>query len=203
MGARLSGGLYATDAINLGSKGVAIVSSTEYARVVGGTVFELFTPPTGVSLSECFTADVAAQFVAVPAGQTPAQGWIYSGGTFAAPVVPMPPLAQQAAAALGAGVTLTVSGTMTLAATLFPTDPVTTAKIGAVVTTLLATSAFPGGATSYPMKDAAGAWHTFTTAQYPKVAGAIAAYVAALDLIADGNPLSATALPSPNLSVTV
>lgn len=119
------------------------------------------------------------------------------------PPPPIQTLAQQAAAAISAGLTLTISGTMTLAATLFPTDPITTGKIGAVVTTLLATSAFPGGATSYPMKDSAGAWHTFTTAQYPKIAGAIAAYVAALDLIADGNPMGATALPSSSVSLTV
>ena len=132
-------------------------------------------------------------------------GWAVQSGAlvpYTPPVVP-PTLAQQAAAAINAGVTLTLSGSLTLAATLFPTDPVTTAKIGAVVTALLATGAFPGGATSYPMKDAAGAWHTFTAAQYPKVAGAIAAYVAALDLIADGNPLGATALPSASVSLTV
>ncbi len=119
------------------------------------------------------------------------------------PVAPAPTLAQEAATALRAGVTLTISGTLTLAATLFPTDPTTQAKMAAVVTTLLATGAFPGGATSYPLKDAAGTWHTFTTAQYPKVAGAIAAYVAALDLIADGNPMGATALPSSSISVAV
>ena len=64
-----------------------------------------------------------------------------------------------------------------------------------MVTTLLATKAFPGGAAAYPMKDSAGVWHTFTIAQYTAVAGALAAYVAALDLIADGNPTGATALP--------
>ena len=119
------------------------------------------------------------------------------------PPAPAPTLAQEASAAVRAGLTLTISGTMTLAATVFPTDPTTTGKIGAVVTTLLATGAFPGGATSYPMKDAGGAWHTFTAAQYPKVAGAIAAYVAALDLIADGNPMNATALPAASATLTV
>lgn len=119
------------------------------------------------------------------------------------PAPPPPTLPQQAAAALAAGLTIALSGTMTLAATAFPTDPATTTKIGAVVTTLLATSAFPGGATSYPMKDATGAWHTFNAAQYTKVAGALAAYVAALDLIADGNPLGATALPTASITLTV
>ena len=142
-----------------------------------------FTAPHGVAL-------------AVPATLQPFTGaW--------PPPAPAPTLGQEAAAAMRAGLTLTISGTITLPATVFPTDPTATAKIGAVVTTLLATGAFPGGATSYPMKDAAGAWHTFTVAQYPKVAGAIAAYVAALDLIADGNPMNATALPPASATLTV
>ena len=113
------------------------------------------------------------------------------------------PLTQQAAAALAAGLAITLSVTFTLGPTVFPTDSATTAKIGAIATTLLATGAFPGGATSYPMKDAAGVWHTFTVAQYTKVAGALAAYVAALDLIVDGNPFDATALPTASITLTV
>jgi hypothetical protein len=123
--------------------------------------------------------------------------------TFVGPVVPAPTLAQQAGAAISAGVTVTLSGSVTLAATLFPTDAATQSKLGAVITTLIATSAFPGGAATYPMRDSAGTWHTFTPGQYTKVAGAIAAYVAALFLIVDGNPMSAVALPSSAISLTV
>lgn len=132
-------------------------------------------------------------------------GWAVQNGELIAytPPAPAPTFAQQAAAAVGAGLSVALSGAVTLAATLFPTDPITTAKIGAVVTTLLATGAFPGGAASYPMKDSTGAWHTFAAAQYTAVAGAIAAHVAALDLIADGNPLDATALPAAQVSLTV
>jgi len=112
-----------------------------------------------------------------------------------------PTIAQQAAAAIMAGLTITLSGSVSLTA-LFPTDPATTGKLGAVVTTLVGTGAFPGGGTSYPMKDSGGAWHTFTAAQYKAVAGGIAAYVAALDLIIDGNPSGATALPPSTISIT-
>lgn len=132
-------------------------------------------------------------------------GWAVQNGSliaYTAPV-PAPTLAQQTAAAIAAGLTITLTGTLTLGPTVFPTDPATTAKIGAIATTLLATGAFPGGATSYPMKDAAGVWHTFTVAQYTKVAGALAAYVAALDLIVDGNPFDATALPTASITLTV
>ncbi len=182
---------------------------TNYARVAGGVVHEIWAEPVGFTLGQCFTAAVAAQFVSL-AGVTPAPqpGWTATQDasgvwSFAAPVVPPPTLAQQAAAAIGAGITLTLSGTVTLAATLFPTDPATQAKLAAVVTTVTASGAFPGGASSYPMKDAAGTWHSFTSAQYVKVAGAIAAYVAALDLIIDGNPLGATALPAASVAVAV
>ncbi len=135
-------------------------------------------------------------------------GWAVSGGALVAympppPRPPAPTLIQQAAMASIAGLTITLSGSITLAATLFPTDPVTQGKLGAVVTTISATGAFPGGVTSYPMKDASGTWHTFTVAQYKGVAGAIGAYVAALDLIADGNPLGASALPAPSASLAV
>ena len=132
-------------------------------------------------------------------------GWAVAGGALVAfpPPAPVLTLAQQAANAAVAGLTIALSGTVTLAATMFPTDPVTQTKLGAVVTTLLATGAFPGGSASYPMLDAAGAWHTFTAAQYKTVAGAIASYVAACDLIAAGNPLGAAELPANAVSLTV
>ncbi len=129
--------------------------------------------------------------------------WALKNGIITAISAPAPTLAQQATAAIGAGLTITLSGTMTLAATLFPTDPATTAKIGAVVTAINADGTFPGGATSFPMKDATGAWHTFNASQYKAVAGGIAAYVAALNLIIDGNPLGATSLPANAVALTV
>ena len=46
---------------------------TQYARVVGGVVVELFTPPSGVNLSTCFAQSIAAQFVPVT-GTAPTQG---------------------------------------------------------------------------------------------------------------------------------
>jgi hypothetical protein len=125
------------------------------------------------------------------------------GAVYAAHDPTKPDLAEQAGAAISAGCTIALSGSITLAATLFPTDPLTQGKISAVVTTIDTTGTFPGGATTYPMKDAAGTWHTFSVAQYKAVAGAIAAYVAALDLIADGNPLAASSLPADAISLAV
>ncbi len=131
--------------------------------------------------------------------------WGVSGGALVAYTAPVlaPTLAQQAAAASVGGLTIALSGSISLAATLFPTDAATQTKLGAVITTINGTGAFPGGVTSYPMKDASGTWHTFTVAQYKGVAGAIGAYVAALDLIADGYPLDASALPAASASLAV
>lgn len=114
-----------------------------------------------------------------------------------------PTLAMQAFAAMQAGLTVTLSGSMTLAATVFPVDPETCSKIGMVVTNIDSDGNFPGGATSFPLKDVSGAWHTFTVPQYKAVATAIAAYAAPLTLIIDGNPLNATALPANSVTLTV
>ncbi|WP_428492173.1 hypothetical protein [Rhodopila sp.] len=119
------------------------------------------------------------------------------------PTQPIVLLPQQAAAAMAAGITLTLSGSITLASTVFPTDPATQTKIGGVVTTLVASGSFPGGVSSYPMKDANGTWHSFNASQYKVVAGAIASYAATLDLIIDGNPLQATSLPAASVTLTV
>ena len=151
-----------------------------------------------------FPVHSALTWEPIPAGQTVEVGYSFANGTFAAPPAPpAPTLAQQAAAAIAAGLTITISGTMTLAATLFPTDPTTTAKIIAVVTAINTDGTFPGGATTFPMKDSAGTWHIFTASQYKSVASALAAYVATLNLIIDGNPLDATSLPANAITLTV
>ena len=128
--------------------------------------------------------------------------WLVKDSAIAQAPAPVLTLAQQAAAASVAGLSIALSGTMTLAATLFPTDPATQIKL-ANMASMASRGVLPLGATAYPMIDAGGAWHTFTAAQYKTVAGAIAAYVAACDLIAAGNPLGATALPPNSVSLTL
>jgi len=178
---------------------------TTYMRVVNSVVVELYTPPAGMALEQCFSAGIAELFSPVPGGQTLQVGDTYSNGGAAPAAMPTPvlTLAQQALIAEQNGLTISLSGSMTLAATLFPTDDATQSNITAVITTINALGTFPGGADTYPMKDASGTWHTFTVPQYKAVAGAIAAYVSALDLIAAGNPLGATALPSNSVALTV
>lgn len=176
------------------------------AHIINGQVFELLTVPTGTVIGTLFhPALVWVDVTAV--SPAPQVGWTATETngvwSFAAPVVPAPTLAQQAGAALYAGMTLTLSGSLTLAATVFPCDPLTQAKIAGVATTINTTGGFPGGVSTYPMKDMAGAWHVFTLSQYKAVAGTIAAYASQLDVIVDGNPLGATVLPAASQSLTV
>ena len=131
-------------------------------------------------------------------------GYAVSAGVLV-PYTPPPPvltLAQQAANAAVGGLTITLSGTMTLAATLFPTDASTQKAIESM-NAMARAGVLPLGSTTYPMIDASGTWHHFTAAQYQAVAGAIAAYVAACDLIAAGNPMGSKTLPSSTISLTV
>ena len=78
-----------------------------FPRIQGGVIAELFTPPTGFTLAQCFAPSVAAQFATDVSAVTPAPqvGWTaaQSGGawTFTAPAAPPgPTLAQQAMVAL-------------------------------------------------------------------------------------------------------
>jgi hypothetical protein len=178
-------------------------------------LYALIDPNSRVCQLSAATFPVAAPMVWTPdvsaVVPSPEYGWAATekGGawTFTAPAEPVQTLAQQAAKASVAGLTIASTGpTLTMVATLFPTDAATQTKIGAVVTTINATGAFPDGVETFPMKDAScsdNPWHPFTVAQYKAVAGAISNYVATLNLIADGNPLNATALPPSNVSLTV
>ena len=151
----------------------------------------------------------ASELVEVPAdiwtahyGNT--NGYAVSAGTLVAYTPPAPTLtlAQKAANAAVSGLTIALSGTMTLAETLFPTDARTQKAIESM-NAMARVGVLPLGSTTYPMIDASGTWHHFTASQYQAVAGAIAAYVSACDLIAAGNPLGVTELPAASVSLVV
>lgn len=117
----------------------------------------------------------------------PQQRYRFSGGTMV-PHDPAPTLAQRALVAIQTGLTVTLSSGPAIT---FPTNRAARQRAGDGVGAIAAT-----GTTTYPMRDAAGTWHVLTAAQYRAVAGAIVAYAAACELIAEGNPLGATDLPS-------
>lgn len=105
--------------------------------------------------------------------------------------------------ALGAGLTIELTGEATLDPTAFPTDDGTRVSLADIATVIALTGGFPGGADTVPMRDTAGEWHAFTLPEWKSIAAAIVSYAAALRLIADGNPLGVTELPPARVSLTV
>ena len=168
---------------------------TTFARIQSGAVAELFTPPAGVSIAECFHravtwVDMTAQPAVVP-------GWSYAGGGFTPPAAPaVPTLAQLAWVAMAMGLTLTSTGTPALSG-VYAVD--TTAQvINAEVTSILLNGTFADGTGSVSWPDTSGALHTFTVAQFKVFATAIGSYVAALFKVING---ISTTLPSSSVTI--
>jgi hypothetical protein len=62
----------------------------KYARIVSNSVQEVFTPPDGFTIEECFHPDVVKLFEPVP--DEVDVGWLKNpDGTFSAPPVVEPP----------------------------------------------------------------------------------------------------------------
>lgn len=109
-------------------------------------------------------------------------------------------LIHHAVTAAGAGLTVTIKGLP--ASTKFPTNATALQRMAAVMFIVNATGRFSAGFTTWPMKDRAGQWHSLTVDQYKAIATAITSYVAACQLIADGNPLGATELPDAEVDLS-
>jgi hypothetical protein len=126
-------------------------------------------------------------------------GWAVSNGALVAYTPPpvVPTLAQEAEALVAGGLAITSAGTPVLNAT-YPAGPATQQKLMGVQLALLATGGFPGGASTWPMVDVAGTWHGLSTAQFTAIAAATAAFVAACDLVIDGQ---STTLPSASAAI--
>lgn len=122
--------------------------------------------------------------------------WVANAIVYAAPATPS--LAQQAAALLASGLAIVSTATSALSGT-YPADPVSQGKLLAVQSVLSVSGAFPGGATTWPVKDASGQWHVATPAQFTAIALAVANFVAPIDLIMDGH----ANIPLPSSSATI
>ena len=169
---------------------------TTFARIQSGAVAELFTPPAGVSIAECFHravtwVDMTAQPAVVP-------GWSYAGGVFTPPAAaPVLTLAQRAWVAMAAGLTITSTGTPALSGVY--TVDITAQVITSQVTSILLNGTFADGTGSVAWPDTSGALHTFTIAQFKVFATAVAAYVAALFKAING---ISTTLPSGSVTIS-
>ena len=165
---------------------------TLFARIEAGEVAELVTfDPDGLFNKSLTWVDASAATGVAP-------GWIYDGKQFAAPAAPTLTPAQQAAALIAGGLAITSTGTAALSAT-YPCDAAVQAKAAAIEVRIAAGLGFPGGASTMPWKDAAGAWHELDATQFTAIAGAISVFVAACDLVADGYP--GAALPAATATI--
>ena len=92
---------------------------SSYARIVGGVIAEIITPPAGFTLAQCYAPSIVAQCVGIDGiTPAPAQNWTAAETdgvwSFAAPIAPTPTLAQAAAALVAAGLTVTSTSTPAL-----------------------------------------------------------------------------------------
>ena len=106
---------------------------------------------------------------------------------------------QQAQGLIQAGLTVTSTSTPSLNA-VYPCTEKTQSKMAAIEVRLAANLGFPNGAQTQPWKDSAGNWHELTVSQFVALAQSVSNFVAACDLIIDGNP-DATTLPTAAVTI--
>lgn len=126
--------------------------------------------------------------------------WQNSNGNLApySPPVPPPTLAEQASAAMGAGVAITSSSTPALNGT-YSCDPVAWTKVQGIAQYAEANGKFPARLSQLPWADASGTLHTFTaTGTFKEFASKIGDYVTALEMCIIG---ASTTLPASGASI--
>jgi hypothetical protein len=136
-----------------------------------------------------------AQWAARMTGQ-----WAVSNGALVpyTPPAPVLTLAQQAAAALYAGITITSTGTPALNG-VYSCDKQAQSNIQAVQIYIQANGKFPGSSGTYPWLDKSGAPHVFpSVAEFTAFATAIADYVADCQMIVY---TGAGTLPAPTATI--
>jgi hypothetical protein len=180
---------------------------TTYARIRGGIVAELFTPPTGVAITACFAPSMTwAECYGTP-GVAP--GWaateVAGAWTFSAPPAPpAPTLAQQAQALLAGSLTIASTSTPALNGS-YAIDPATQVHMQAEMLCVTVNGAFADGTSSLAWPDAGGTArhgtaHVFSSAaEFKAFALAVAAFVAGCFKVIDG---TSTTLPSASVTIS-
>lgn len=166
-----------------------------WALIVSGVVHEV----TAVDPAGRFAPDMVWRDVSAVSPQ-PQPGWTFDGTAYHPPAAPpAPTLAQQAATAISAGLTITRSSTPALDAT-YAVNDTTQSHIQAEMIALLVSgnAAFADGTASVAWPDIAGATHAFTIAEFKPFALAVGAYVAALYKVMNG---TLTTLPSASVTI--
>jgi hypothetical protein len=167
-----------------------------FALISNGMIVQVAPDQFPVNPALVWTPDISA------ASPAPQVGWAAKktagAWTFTAPVIPAPTLAQQAVAAMNAGLTITSTSTPALNGT-YGVDPMSQGRLASISTYILVNSSFPGGSATYPFIDLSGTPHVFpTTASFQAFATACANYVAAVDFV---SATGAGTLPSPSITI--
>jgi len=161
----------------------------KYAHVIDNIVVEVFTPPSGFSINDCFHSDLTWVQCDTPSGV--GYGWsaTQSNGawTFSPPPAPPPlPLPFQAAALLARGLTISSTNTPSLNGT-YACDDLSRADIVSLETSLNAGRGFPPyGAETLDYPDIAGTRHTFNATDFTNLAAAMRDFVYACKAVAGG-----------------
>lgn len=166
-----------------------------YAQIAKDKVVEIFSPPNGMTIEQCFHSslvwvDITGRY------PEPQAGWdaVFSGGiwTITPPVTPDLTPAQQAQAALGSGVQIASFSNPSLNAT-YPIDAESRINIMAEMISLSTNGIFTNGAEVIDWLDVNARTHLFDADHFRSYAMAIGIYVTALKQIIGG---VITTLPS-------
>ena len=164
-----------------------------YARIDNNAVAELFTPPAGFAIADCFHSDLVWVDV-TSVSPAPQPGWTYVGGAFAAPSAPpAPTLAQQASALQAAGLAINSTSAPVLNGT-YDCGAETQSHIQAEVLAILVNNTFADGTTTLAWPDKSGTTHEFpSVVAFKTFALAIAGFVAGCAKVING---TSTELPA-------
>lgn len=174
-----------------------------YAHIMDGRVFELFSPPAGIPITDCFHGGLVwADVTAV--SPTPQPGWTATpaglGWTYAPPPAPpAPTLVQQAEAMLTGTITVSSTSTPSLDGA-YAVDLLAQSHINSEMLCAQVTGKFADGATTVDWLDATGVTRTFpSVAVFQAFALAVAAFVAGCFKVIAG---TSTTLPSVTVTVS-
>lgn len=168
-----------------------------WARVLNGVVQEPARElPDDATPQQFFPDTLPGAWETAPDG-APQSGWTYSNGAYAAPVPPTPTLAQQAAATLSAGLTVTSTGTPAINGT-YPTTDLPQRYLASEMQFVSTFGTFTTGGTTLDWPDVSGALHEFDIPTFTAFAKQFAMFVAANIRCIDGH---ATELPSANVTI--
>jgi hypothetical protein len=159
-----------------------------YANVTNGRVAELFTPPHGLTIEQCFHPGMTWVDITGRIPQ-PQVGWnaTMSGGiwTMAAPIIAPPTLAQQAQQILGTAVQVISTSQPSLNGT-YPIDNESRVDVMAEMISLGANGTFTNGLTTLNVLDTSLNPHAFNIPQFQSYATAVGNFVTSLKMTVSG-----------------